>query len=940
MEEKTLNKQQLEAVAHGHGPLMIIAGAGTGKTTVVTHRIKHLIDSNLATPDQILAITFTEKAAHEMESRLDELLPLGFQVSVHTFHGLCDQVLRDDAFQIGYPQNYTLGSEIELFTLIKSHLWESPLEYFRPLGNPDKFISALLTHVDRLQDENVTVEDYEKWASSLKRDTSESKLESDKYRELASFYRFYQALKLKENVFSFSDLISVSLKLFVNRPNVLSDYRKKWPWILVDEYQDTNYSQTELIKLLAGDNPNLTVVGDDDQSIYKWRGASTSNLISFSKHYPNVKKIILNQNFRSTKEILDCAYRLITHNNPDRLEVQEGVDKKLISVSPIPNPQPVKFFHLQNSESEAETVTSQIQKIKSDNSLAWSDFAVLVRANSHAQPIVSCLERNNIPCRFLGPSTLFQRPEIRNLVSYLDVVQNPLNQIALFQVLCSPWFDIPPIEISRLVSESKQDRIPLIEVVKKSSNKKVANFLALIEEHQLLLAKLSAGEVLYDLLSKTNWIHHLTDYHTQEEESVALNIVKLFNRIKSFESRSNDTSIPAVLAWIETLEQIGESPQAAELDWEGEDTVKIITVHSAKGLEFPVVFICSLVSARFPSINRSEAIPIPDVFIKETLPQADTHLQEERRLFYVAMTRAKSQLILTGADYYGDGKRPKKISQFVSEALSDIDLTTPVPVLQPPVPIHTPPVQISTSTTVTYLDSSRIETFLDCPLHYRAKYDLGLKTPPSASSSFGNTIHKTLKNYYEQLIRGESPDVVKLLEVNWDNRGYENKKREQLFFKRGQDMVKRAITTLPQNPTLLEHGFKFLLTPDLTIGGKIDRVDIVGNKVTIFDYKTSSPNNQLSLKEAQTDLQLSFYALAAAKMVDKPELELVLVYLDSGDRISITKTQEQLDEAVEKIKSIKLQIESSEFGCSHPKICQEGKCDYSKLCRLVVDRSH
>ena len=369
--DKKLNKQQLEAIEHGEGPLLIIAGAGTGKTTVVTERVKWLIGQSRVKPAEILALTFTEKAAREMEERIDVALPYGYtQMWVLTFHSFCDRVLRDDGLHVGWDTDFTLLGEADAIALFRKHIFKFDLDYFRPLGNPNKFIEGILQHFSRLADEDVVPGEYLKWAQKFSGD----KLEKQKWQELARVYQQWSELKIKEGVLEFGDLITYTLQLFRQRPNVLAKYQQQFKYILVDEFQDTNYAQNQLVILLAQSRKNLTVVADDDQAIYRWRGAAVSNVIQFRKIYPRAKLVTLVQNYRSTQEILNRAYDLIQHNNPDRLEVKEKIDKKLVAVRHIKG-EPVQFLHADRVENEADAIVRQILDLRLQKklpSLLWS----------------------------------------------------------------------------------------------------------------------------------------------------------------------------------------------------------------------------------------------------------------------------------------------------------------------------------------------------------------------------------------------------------------------------------------------------------------------------------------------------------------------------------------------------------------------------------------
>ena len=334
----TLNAQQQAAVRHASGPLLIVAGAGTGKTTVITERVKFVIEKKKASPDEILALTFTEKAAAEMLERLDEVMPLGYEEPwLSTFHAFCDRILRLEGLEVGLSPDYTILGQPQQWLLIKQNLFDLKLDYYRPLGNPTKFIGALLNFFSRLQDEDVSEAKLRKLQSSNSKFRKKvGKGEFKKYQELFQAHRRYQELKLAENMLDFGDLITWTLELFRKRQNVLKKYQQQFKQILVDEFQDTNFAQLQLIKLLAPANkkPNLVVVGDDFQSIYKWRGAAISNILDFTKHYPKTKTIILNKNYRSMQTLLDVSYRMIKNNEPETLEVRLGIDKSMTAQRP------------------------------------------------------------------------------------------------------------------------------------------------------------------------------------------------------------------------------------------------------------------------------------------------------------------------------------------------------------------------------------------------------------------------------------------------------------------------------------------------------------------------------------------------------------------------------------------------------------------------------
>jgi len=959
-----LNKEQLKAIKFGKGPLLIIAGAGTGKTTVITERIKNLILSKKVKPSEILALTFTEKAAREMEERVDVALPYGYtQMWIMTFHSFCDRALRDSALNVGLDPKYKLMSEAETTQFIRNNLFKFDLDYFRPLGNPTKFIGGMLQHFSRLQDEDVSSLDYLTYAKKLR---GADKLEIKKTKELANAYRTYEELKTKENVMDFGDLIVKTLKLFRERKNVLKEYQKQFKYLLVDEFQDTNYAQYELIKLLVSpkNNANITVVGDDSQSIYKFRGAAVSNILSFRKDYKKAKTITLIENYRSTQTILDSAYRLIKFNDPDTLEAQLGISKELISVKKEKGEE-IKFIHVDRVENEADEIAKEIEKLTSGESRStrevyqFKDIAILVRANNHSEPIIRALYRHGIPHQFLGPGRLFRQSEIIDLISYLKVLYNFEDSVALYRILSMEYFDISGRELAEVGNYARKNNLSLFEAAEKVGGEKVKKITEIINKHLGLIRKETAGQLLYYFLSETGLLVKMLSPESVEAERKAKNISKFFDKLKSYEADHENATVPAIVDWLELSIELGESPRASDSDWTDINAVNILTVHSAKGLEFPVVFLVNLVAQRFPTVERREQIPIPDAIIKEVLPSGDYHLEEERRLFYVGMTRTKERLYLTAADYYGEGKRGKKLSPFIFEALGEriadsgqrTDKQKQMSFLDfEPVKQNLSPITDTLSPKIDYLSYSQIETFKICPLHYKLRYIYKVPTPKTASQSFGTTMHATLKEFYETIMsephfakasRGDLEKLIlSLLDGNWISEGYLDKSQRVKFLEKGKDYLRGFLKeefNLKIKTVALELPFIVPLGNNLKVGGKIDRIDILPNGgIEIVDYKTGATIPSQS--EVDKNLQLSFYALAATKIPTEPlgklpdKIKLSLYFLDSQEKITTTRTKAQLDEAVEEIFRLRDEIEKSDFECSGHMFCQS-KCEYSLFCK-------
>lgn len=962
--ELTLSQRQ--AVEYSKGPLLIIAGAGTGKTTVLVEKVKYLIKNNLAKPEEILALTFTDKAAREMEERVDKALPYGyFQMWILTFHSFCDRILREEASHIGLSPAYKLQTQAQSILYLKNNLFLFDLDYFRPLGNPNKFIEGLIQHFSRLRDEDISPSQYLDWAQSQKlkvksQNQDEEKLETEKYLELAKAYKKFQQLKIKDNVMDFADLIFYTLKLFRERKNILQRYKKQFQYLLVDEFQDTNIAQYELIKLLAPQKENLklSVIGDDNQSIYKFRGASVSNILQFMNDYKKAEKVILIENYRSNQKILDAAYQLIKNNDPDTLEARLNISKNLKSLVGKGENDNVQFYLADRVEEEAEFVSQEILSLKKKTDrYQWRDFAVLVRANNHSDPFSRTFARLGIPYQFLGPGMLFKQPEVKDLIAYLKILYDINDSSSLYRLLSMEIFNLDEKDLARLISFTRKTNLSLFETIeiylsffypdltkkeftpfknylfitKQETKETLYKIFQIVTRALSLLKKETAGQILYYFLEDSGYLTKLTNVKTPKEEKIVINISRLFEKLKNFEAQQEDASVFAVVDYIEMSMELGESPLAAEIDWSDYDAVNILTVHGAKGLEFPVVFLVNLTEGRFPTRERREQIPIAEKLIKEILPVGDYHLEEERRLFYVGLTRAKDKAYFTAAKYYGEGKRERKISPFVIEALGEnliqkqkeekkakesqlsiFDFKKKEPVTAEKHPLYSP---------ITNFSFSQLETYQTCPLRYKYQYLLKIPTPAKAATSFGETIHQTLQKFYSLFKSGDRPDVktlLKLYEESWIPIGYMTKSHEAKMKKEGEKILKEFFQRYhPRNLKIidLEKWFKIKIADDIFINGKIDRVDLKENNVLeIVDYKTGKKPNE---KELKNSLQLAIYTLAAQdrglyhKKVDN--IVTTFYFLTENDKFSMKKTAAELEAVKKEIKTVADKIKQGNF---------------------------
>ncbi|PYM68306.1 MAG: hypothetical protein DME10_27565, partial [Candidatus Rokuibacteriota bacterium] len=425
-----LTEPQREAVTHGAGPLLIIAGAGTGKTTVITRRIAHLIATRQARPSEVLALTFTDKAAAEMEERVDTLVPYGYaDVQISTFHAFGDRLIKENALELGLTPDFRVLTRAEQVIFVRDHLFELPLRHFRPLGDPTRHIQALITLFSRLKDEDVGPEEYLTHAEGLLAAAADeaARLEAEEHVELARTFAQYQTLMARLGQIDFGDQIVEVLRLLRTRTHVRKRCQDRYRFVLVDEFQDTNYAQFEVVKLLATRHRNVTVVGDDDQAIFRFRGASMSNILDFGRTYPDAKKVVLLENRRSPQAVLDAAYELIQHNNPDRLEVAQDIDKKLVSRGPDGASRegaPPRHLAFDTVSSESDRIAEMIVE-EHGAGRPYREMAILVRANNDADIFLRALNLRGVPWTFSGNAGLYGRPEIRLLIAFLRTVAHP-----------------------------------------------------------------------------------------------------------------------------------------------------------------------------------------------------------------------------------------------------------------------------------------------------------------------------------------------------------------------------------------------------------------------------------------------------------------------------------------------------------------------------------
>jgi len=961
---KQLNKDQKKAVTHDQGPVILIAGAGTGKTTVITQRIAYLIEQGKAKPEEILAVTFTEKAANEMAERVDKLLPLGYSdLWIHTFHGFCEKILKDYALEIGLSNDFKLLDQTAAWMLVRSNLDKFDLDYYSPLGSPTRFIHALLSHFSRLKDEVVYPDEYLKYAEELHLDSDqpgdreEAEMEIHRIREVANAYHVYQNLLLENNALDFGDLINYTLKLFQKRPQVLKKFRTQFKYILVDEFQDTNWAQYELIKLLAEPNNNLMVVGDDDQAIYKFRGAAVSNILSFKKDYKKLTEIFLNENYRSGQKILDMAYNFIQQNDPDRLEYQykkkkTPLNKKLKSNVGIKGEVDILSFVDKNTEIDG--ILSKIVDLKrKDKDLRWSDFAILVRANDQAQGFVSMMRKKGIPHQFMASRGLYAQDIVQDIIAYLKLLDNYHESSAMFRIFSLPAVGLNVESLINLSHLANKKSWSLYYAAKNYNShislplgdqRAVSKVINDIDKHTRLAQDNSVSQVIYTWLEDSGYLNLLTIEQNQYNSDQLHFLNQFFRKIRDWEEESiEDSSVHKFLEILEMEIQSGEMG-AMQYDLEsGPDVVYVMTVHGAKGLEFRYVFITNLVHLRFPSIERRDPIEVPVEFIKEELPKGDAHLQEERRLFYVAMTRAKEHVYLTWAKNYG-GATVKKASRFIEELASPVKEITSV--IKEPDKIN--PKQIKPNYPVPKVFSfSQLKAYESCPWQYFYNFIAKIPTKGSPQFSFGKTIHSTLQKFYQQIMNNSElgqgdlfskdkkiknvseKELLQYYEESWIDDWYESEDQKKKYYQDGIKQLKEYYKSFKDKfpvPLFLEKGFT-IKVGEYSLRGVLDRVDADKRGWEIIDYKTGNPKDKLTFEDKK---QLLIYQIAANEVFKQEVNNLTFYYLTNNQPVSFVGTDKDIAKVKAWIKDTIEKIISHDFTATPGHVCST--CDFRSIC--------
>ena len=632
-----LNDMQKRAVKKTDGPLLIIAGAGSGKTRVLTHRIAYLIEDCDVAPYNILAITFTNKAAAEMKERVEKITPLGSQVWVSTFHSTCVRILRRYIDRLGYDTNFTIYDTDDQKSVIK--------EACKKLNIDTKMLKerTIMSAISRAKDELVTPDEMEINAGN-----------DYNAKRIAGVYREYQKMLKTNNALDFDDLIVKTVELFKTDDQVLDYYQERFRYIMVDEYQDTNTAQFELISILARKYKNLCVVGDDDQSIYKFRGANIYNILNFEKHFPEAVTIKLEQNYRSTQNILNAANGVIS-NNMGRKRKTLWTDNE--------EGKKIGFKQFETGYEEAEYVAKDINACVKDGRYHYGDCAVLYRTNAQSRLFEEKFIVSNIPYKIVGGVNFYARKEIKDLLAYLKTIDNARDDLAVRRIINVPKRGIGATTLNRVADYAAAADISFYNALKMAddiptlgkSAAKIKPFVNFIQVMRSKVEIISVSELLQEIIDETGYVKELEAEDTEEAKARIENIDELISKVVAYEEGEEHPTLSGF------LEEVALVADIDSLD-EGSDYVVLMTLHSAKGLEFPKVYLAGMEDGLFPS------------YMSITSDSSSEDLEEERRLAYVGITRAKEELTITCARQrmIRGETQYNKVSRFVREIPSEL----------------------------------------------------------------------------------------------------------------------------------------------------------------------------------------------------------------------------------------------------------------------------
>jgi DNA helicase-2/ATP-dependent DNA helicase PcrA len=693
-------------------------------------------------------------------------------------------------------------------------------------------------------------------------------------------------------------------------------------------------------------------VGDDDQAIYRFRGASVKNIINFESDFLNTKKVILSENYRSTQSILDHAYNFIQANNPDRLEAKyDEITKKLNAQTEDCGE--IQHIHSINNEEEIKSVINKIIKLKQTPNVVWNDFAILVRSNAAGKDFANALEKQALPYQFLALSGLYKKPIVLDVIALMKVLDDPYDSASVYRMLNLDIIDLDPMTIAELNMQAQVKGKSLFDILARCTSEdfgnkeeatRITKLLDVLSKIRLIAAQENASEIFIKIIKETGYLTYLNNLDEAAKYEAFRCLQRFFERIKSFETRNDHPTLHVFLSEFSDERNAGEEGSFSIDPDAGPDMIRILTIHSSKGLEFKYVFIVNLIERRFPSQRRSESIPIPDGLIPDSETTMEQHIQEERRLLYVAITRAKKGVYFTSAENYG-GARKRKISRFLTELnynTTEVTQTDTQSILDEKKMVTQEMKKIHIALPKQF-SFTQLSSFKLCPLQYKFAHIFKIPMSGKWTFSYGQTIHNTLEDYFKLWIERSSTEtesipvsieeLMDIYKARWEDGWYINDEQREKYRSKGEKELKNYYLSLKENlpkPISIEQGFK-LKIDNVILKGRIDRVDTFEDGVEIIDYKTGTPKLKNKLKKSDKE-QLYLYQIAASEILGLNPKKLTLHYIEDNSKVSFIANESELiklkNDIIERVERIR----SSKFDATPGFHC--GYCDFSDICEF------
>jgi DNA helicase-2/ATP-dependent DNA helicase PcrA len=922
-----LNPEQAAAVAHNEGPLLVVAGAGTGKTQVITRRIARLVEEKKAKPSQILALTFTEKAAREMAERLEGMIGWdAVQVPVMTFHAFGTEILRNYASHINRSVRGGLLNDTQKTLLLFQHIDRIKLSYYGGDRGLYEFLETVTRYIGNLQNDGIDLIKYRGYVAGIQADPGEMHLQDIAEQvDLLAIYDLYEAIKLETGHYDHADQLLIPLQILNDKPNIAERLRRQYQYVLVDEYQDTNTVQDGLLRQLVAEDGNLFAVGDDDQAIYGFRGARIENILEFVEHFKVEQPVALNQNYRSGQEILDASYRLIQHNNPERLEARLSLDKRLIGQR---EGSTVIFTpYAKQADEYAGVLDALAAQIKAG--VKADDMAVLAATHAPLKQIAKGLRERNIPYALSTSANIFEQTELLQLWYLLDWIGERVKPESITHLVLGAYIGWSPEDYRFVNAVANEQSVSFEEALRLSETAQAHDLVSKLDTWREWSREYGVTQLAYKLVFETGVSDKLVAEAATNNRSLRVfeDLDRLFGQMQDYESVSLDGSLVAYQAvfpkppTLEVKEPVGAP-----------DGIQLLTVHASKGLEFPIVYLMGLTQRSWSEARGGGGgIKVPEELQRSSdLPPA----HEYRRQMYVALTRAKDALYLSAPVQTASGSK-QTITAFVEEAgieqgsLVSTEVSTKTEAILLKLQRYYPLKEMVSEAKLPFetedgwieLSVTALSGYEYCPYDFYLQHVLGIHHPAGPQMAFGTMLHAVFEAYYKAQLNGLALNLDELrdiLDSLWNEHGYDTAEAAAQAHASAHDTLKffyERELVLDRSILGSEVSISFEIPEaKLRLRGKIDAYFDTPEGVELRDFKTGRKTDPEKLsKDAKDNFQLRTYALAYELLKGQLPAQVTLDYVVTGVEGNAEMTRRLIDNHREKLIKFADQIRAREF---------------------------